>query len=176
MLWHAIPPHFPPFPPRFSPFSPVFPRFSPFFPVFPHFPPFFPFFPFFRGPKKTWRLRGGRLPRPAKGAQCSMNTKGALSSKFGPLCTPTISLNPTLTLMPTPNPQPTPNPTPNPNPNPTTLALTHIPRATLISSPWLPLQLRLLLFLWLEKNARTQGMLLQPVLVGYRWSSPPLGI
>ena len=25
----------------------------------------FPFFPFFRGPKKTWRLRAGRLPSPA---------------------------------------------------------------------------------------------------------------
>ena len=69
MLWHPIPPHFPPFPPRFPPFSPVFPifpRFSPFPPISPHFPPFSPFSPFFRGPKKTWRLRGGRLPRPAK--------------------------------------------------------------------------------------------------------------
>ena len=58
-------PAFPPIPPPFSPFFPVSPRFSPFSPIFPHFPPFPPFFPFFRGPKKTWRLRGGRLPRPA---------------------------------------------------------------------------------------------------------------
>ena len=40
MLWHAIPPHFPPIFPRFSPFFPVFPHFSPFSPIFPHFPHF----------------------------------------------------------------------------------------------------------------------------------------
>ena len=57
--------HTPAFPPISPPFSPVFPRFPPFSPIFPHFSPFPPFFPFFRDPKKTWRLRGGRLPRPA---------------------------------------------------------------------------------------------------------------
>ena len=61
----ALASHTPAFPPISPPFFPVFPRFPPFSPIFPHFPPFFPFFPFFRGPKKTWRLRGGRLPRPA---------------------------------------------------------------------------------------------------------------
>ena len=51
--------------PRISPhFPPVFPHFPPFSSIFPRFPPFPPFSPFFRGPKKTWRLRGGRLPRP----------------------------------------------------------------------------------------------------------------
>ena len=59
MPYPRISPHFPPVFPRFSPFFPVFSRFSP-------FSPFFPFFPFFRGPKKTWRLRGGRLPRPER--------------------------------------------------------------------------------------------------------------
>ena len=62
---------------------------------------------------------------------------------FCPVCTPTLSLNPTLTLTPTPilsllltlptnltldpNPSPNPNPKPNPSPNPSlplALALT----------------------------------------------------
>ena len=37
----------------------------------------------------------------AKGAQRSMGTKG-VRSKFCPLCTQTLSLNPTMTLTPTP--------------------------------------------------------------------------
>ena len=71
MPYPRISPHFPPVFPRFSPFFPVFPRFPPFPPIFPHFSPFPPFSPFFRGPKKNWRLRGGRLPRPAPPADVS---------------------------------------------------------------------------------------------------------
>ena len=56
-----------------------------------------------------------------KGAQCSMNTKGALRKILSTLHPNTI-LNPTLTLTPTPNPQPTPN-LHLPLPLPLTLAL-----------------------------------------------------
>ena len=50
----------------------------------------------------------------AKGARCSINTKGALRKILSTLHPNTI-LKPNLDSNAQPDPQPTPNPTPNPN-------------------------------------------------------------
>ena len=68
-------------------------------------------------PRGLWTTVSCQRCRPqvsmgAKGARCSMNTKGA-QRKILPTLHPNTILNPTLTLTPDPNPQLTPNPTPN---------------------------------------------------------------